>query len=544
MKNIVKDLVRKKLLEYVSNKAEESYIDDIEDAQNFIFKKVNSKSDNFEVSFKESDNNKIFVELGLKERVYSGKEYKELENFLMEITIPLRKKFEITHGPSKEFLNRRDNDETFKKFLRDVSKVSNNPSSWYFFWTDFDGEKSKKLDSQLSDSNIKKDTPVLDRIREKIKKRTNVPFELKYTKDESKKEAKLEILPQLSLDDFKNCKFYWKIPEGEDGLEIMLKNELNIIYDPYFGLEVETVWPQEIGAYIVQLNDDLRQSVKNKFIDDFQKYDIGKNDFQIVLDFIKVCEKNPIIDLYLSDDIKDSTKLYDKIKRYLKKLYPNASISKVRRYAGRYILSLGSTSQMSKRFTKDDERYWSSEDFEIRKRKVFDDFISQSRNIYGDIYQYDFDKFDSLGSPMQVLCRNHNKYFEVIPLEHLRGKKCPHDSESKGETIVRSILDKYKVEYFQYHYLEGCLSTKNNKCYKLTFDFYLPKKNIVIEYDGEQHFRPVDMFGGSKTFERQVILDSIKNKFVEDNNIGIIRIPYTFKKREQIEKILSDRGIL
>ena len=34
-------------------------------------------------------------------------------------------------------------------------------------------------------------------------------------------------------------------------------------------------------------------------------------------------------------------------------------------------------------------------------------------------------------------------------------------------------------------------------------DLYIPKYNILIEYNGEQHYRPIDYFGGEKQFEIQ-----------------------------------------
>lgn len=50
--------------------------------------------------------------------------------------------------------------------------------------------------------------------------------------------------------------------------------------------------------------------------------------------------------------------------------------------------------------------------------------------------------------------------------------------------------------------------------------------NICIEYDGEQHFKPIELFGGEKQFKIQVENDNIKNTFCKENNIKLIRIPY------------------
>jgi hypothetical protein len=72
----------------------------------------------------------------------------------------------------------------------------------------------------------------------------------------------------------------------------------------------------------------------------------------------------------------------------------------------------------------------------------------------------------------------------------------------------------------------------------LKFDFYLDEYNILIEYDGEQHFKPISVFGGLEGFERTKQSDNIKNEWCLNNNIHLLRIP--FYDRENIYNILND----
>ena len=71
----------------------------------------------------------------------------------------------------------------------------------------------------------------------------------------------------------------------------------------------------------------------------------------------------------------------------------------------------------------------------------------------------------------------------------------------------------------------------------MPFDFYLPKYNILIEYDGKQHF----LYGGFGIdlleFMNLKYRDNIKTKYCEDNNIKLIRIPYW--EFDNVEKILE-----
>ena len=82
---------------------------------------------------------------------------------------------------------------------------------------------------------------------------------------------------------------------------------------------------------------------------------------------------------------------------------------------------------------------------------------------------------------------------------------------------------------------------------KLRFDFGIIENNTLsylIEYDGEQHFKPI-CFGGSYTkeelqerFRIRKLKDEIKNEYCKTNNIKLLRIPYTeFDNIEHILKI-------
>ena len=59
-----------------------------------------------------------------------------------------------------------------------------------------------------------------------------------------------------------------------------------------------------------------------------------------------------------------------------------------------------------------------------------------------------------------------------------------------------------------------------------------------IEFDGKQHFQPMEFFGGMKAFESLKINDKIKSDYCEDNYIDLIRIRYD--QIDDIHQILWD----
>jgi hypothetical protein len=173
------------------------------------------------------------------------------------------------------------------------------------------------------------------------------------------------------------------------------------------------------------------------------------------------------------------------------------------------------------------------------------EFIDLAKEVHGDRFDYSKTIYKNNSTPIVITCPkpNHGD-FTQWPNHHLKGVGCPHCSESKGEKLVSEILKKNKISFLRQHRFGDCTNNKQGKfCVKLPFDFYLPNKNICIEYDGKQHFQPVNMFGGDESFEGQVLRDKIKDQYCKKNGIKLIRIPYTMKKEEIEPYILKELGI-
>lgn len=113
------------------------------------------------------------------------------------------------------------------------------------------------------------------------------------------------------------------------------------------------------------------------------------------------------------------------------------------------------------------------------------------------------------------------KYVSTKNLKQNAVQSCGCLTKSSGELKIEQLLIKIGIIYNLQYKFQNC---KNKKC--LPFDFYLPEYNICIEYDGEQHYKPVDYWGGEEGFKQRQKNDEIKNQYCKDNNIKLIRIPY------------------
>ena len=130
-----------------------------------------------------------------------------------------------------------------------------------------------------------------------------------------------------------------------------------------------------------------------------------------------------------------------------------------------------------------------------------------------------------------------NEYFQVVST-HISGCGCPKcNTFSKGEVFIENYLKDNNIEYYTQKTFDMCKYVN-----KLKFDFYLPEYDTCIEFDGEQHFKPIRYFGGKPAFELQKIKDNIKNEYCSKNNIQLVRFRYDnkFEKiSEDLKKILS-----
>ena len=157
-------------------------------------------------------------------------------------------------------------------------------------------------------------------------------------------------------------------------------------------------------------------------------------------------------------------------------------------------------------------------------------------------YQFSFDKFQKilkekfsnsfeiLEKPQEwqgirkskVLVRHRCGFIFSKNAERLLDSGCPKCNKkmTKGEKEILEWLQNHKI-IFIYQYFQK-INNKNH-----FFDFYLPEKKIIIEYDGIQHTEPVPYFGGERQLEKVKDRDKQKEEWCKNNDITLIRVPYT-----------------
>ena len=66
-----------------------------------------------------------------------------------------------------------------------------------------------------------------------------------------------------------------------------------------------------------------------------------------------------------------------------------------------------------------------------------------------------------------------------------------------------------------------------------SLDLFIPSLQTAIEYQGIQHYRPVDFFGGEEALLQRQELDRQKRTLCEENNVRLIEWPYSLEPTDR-----------
>lgn len=163
-----------------------------------------------------------------------------------------------------------------------------------------------------------------------------------------------------------------------------------------------------------------------------------------------------------------------------------------------------------------------------------DELKEKLKEKFGNEYTILSDNYETVHSKITV---RHNRCGNIWPVKAnnlLYGYGCSACNQSKGEKMIRILLEQNHKMAQDKDYFYGYILPN-----RLHLDFYLPELSLAFEYDGEQHYRPVDFFGGEQAFKNLQERDHRKDQYCKEHNIKLVRIPYTTRTKEDIAKVLN-----
>ena len=173
------------------------------------------------------------------------------------------------------------------------------------------------------------------------------------------------------------------------------------------------------------------------------------------------------------------------------------------------------------RLTKTDRQY---------KKEVFD--------IVDNEYTF-LDHYINAQTKIRIIHNKCGNTYEVRPTDFLDHQaRCPYCNSPKGEVTINKILKSLGIKYEYQKTFDDLRDIQ-----PLSYDFYIPDQAILIEYQGRQHYEPVDVFGGEDQFKIQQKHDKMKSDYAKNHNYNLITVPYTEDTFSKIKKYLFKHGL-
>ena len=167
----------------------------------------------------------------------------------------------------------------------------------------------------------------------------------------------------------------------------------------------------------------------------------------------------------------------------------------------------------------------------IKRTKTHEQFIEEVHSVNPNIKI--IGKYKKQTEKILCSCLIDGYEWETTGDNLLKGTGCPICKASKGERKCKLFFDQNNIEYIQQKTYKELVGLNNGL---LRYDFYLPKYDLLIEYQGEFHDGKSNEFVKS-FYNRQHEHDNRKRIYAKEHNIKLLEIWYWDFKN--IEEILS-----
>lgn len=167
------------------------------------------------------------------------------------------------------------------------------------------------------------------------------------------------------------------------------------------------------------------------------------------------------------------------------------------------------------------------------KKLTTEEFIERAKNIHKDTYDYSRAEYSGMWEKICISCKKHGDFMQA-PANHINFVGCPKCKRSKGEKIIAWFLNRNNIYYEEQKKFADC-----RKKLPLPFDFFLPKLNLCIEFNGIQHYKMSNHIEKRYKFTDTVENDKIKKDYCVTRGIKLLVIKYNENIRTSLEKELD-----
>lgn len=171
-------------------------------------------------------------------------------------------------------------------------------------------------------------------------------------------------------------------------------------------------------------------------------------------------------------------------------------------------------------------------------------FIEKANIIHHNKYDYSKSIYGKNNKEkITIICPKHGEFLQS-PHDHLSGYGCPKCHLKSQTKLYEKLKESFPNEEILFEVGRKIVNWLDEQ----RIDIYFPKYNIAIEYNGEQHYIPIEYFGGQLELENTIKRDKLKETKCKQNNCTLFQIKYNYTNQDynnlenNIKKIINNYG--
>lgn len=185
----------------------------------------------------------------------------------------------------------------------------------------------------------------------------------------------------------------------------------------------------------------------------------------------------------------------------------------------------------------------SKEKQSIRQRKSIAEVVRSINKSGNNEYEWVWGEYKNENSYLYFrhnACHNvfgmiYSQFISKQNIGHIKCDLC-RETNSIGERIIFVLLSMNYCKFDRQYPIDV---SDNQKLY-IDFTLHINNSNYAIEYDGEQHFKPIKYFGGVDRYNTQCTRDHKKDNWCYEHGYTLIRVPYTKRSPYDIYSYINN----
>jgi hypothetical protein len=132
-------------------------------------------------------------------------------------------------------------------------------------------------------------------------------------------------------------------------------------------------------------------------------------------------------------------------------------------------------------------------------------------------------EYVNASTPLAYICKNHpSKGIQYKTLSNAYKQGCPYCSQSRGERYILQYLIQHEIVFVAQKKFDSLIGVGGKQ---LSYDYYIPSKNTLIEYQGEYHDGTARIQDNDELIKQQEH-DKRKRDYANANHIKLLEIWY------------------